>query len=54
MRAAGRDALPGTDPSGKGDSWAVEISLDVEWGVSVAPGATIFAGGGDIRSPIVI
>ncbi|HEX4132273.1 MAG TPA: ELWxxDGT repeat protein, partial [Pirellulales bacterium] len=33
--------LPGTDPAGPGDSWAVEISLDVEWAHALAPGANI-------------
>ena len=34
-------SLPGTDPAGKGNSWAVEISLDVEWAHAAAPGANI-------------
>ncbi|MEI8197753.1 MAG: hypothetical protein WCI73_17810, partial [Phycisphaerae bacterium] len=33
--------LPGTDPSGKGNSWAVETALDVEWAHAVAPKAAI-------------
>ncbi|HEX3870669.1 MAG TPA: ELWxxDGT repeat protein, partial [Pirellulales bacterium] len=33
--------LPGTDPAGPGDSWAVEISLDVEWAHAIAPKANI-------------
>ncbi len=33
--------LPSTDPAGPGDSWAVEISLDVEWVHAIAPGANI-------------
>ena len=33
--------LPGTDPSGPGDSWEVEESLDVEWVHSIAPQASI-------------
>jgi hypothetical protein len=37
----GTSGLPSTDPAGKGDSWAVEISLDVEWAHAVAPGASI-------------
>ena len=34
-------ALPGTDPAGPGNSWAVEESLDVEWAHAVAPAANI-------------
>ena len=34
-------ALPRTDPAGRGNSWAVETSLDVEWAHAVAPGAKI-------------
>lgn len=34
-------ALPGTDPAGPGNSWAVEESLDVEWAHAVAPAAKI-------------
>jgi len=37
----GTATLPGTDPAGKGNSWALEISLDVEWAHAVAPKATI-------------
>jgi len=37
----GGTSLPGTDPEGRGDSWAVEISLDVEWAHAIAPGAKI-------------
>ena len=37
----GTSTLPGTDPSGAGDSWAVETSLDVEWAHAMAPGANI-------------
>jgi len=37
----GSTTLPGTDPSGKGNSWALETSLDVEWAHAVAPGANI-------------
>ncbi len=37
----GTSALPGNDPSGPGNSWAVETSLDVEWAHAVAPKATI-------------
>ncbi|HEX4128725.1 MAG TPA: choice-of-anchor Q domain-containing protein, partial [Pirellulales bacterium] len=33
--------LPGTDPAGLGNSWAVEISLDVEYVHTIAPGANI-------------
>ncbi len=32
---------PGTDPTGPGNSWAVEESLDVEWAHAIAPGANI-------------
>jgi subtilase family serine protease len=34
-------SLPGLDPAGRGNSWAVETSLDVEWAHAVAPGANI-------------
>jgi hypothetical protein len=34
-------SLPRTDPAGRGNSWAVETSLDVEWAHAVAPGAKI-------------
>ena len=34
-------SLPGLDPAGKGNSWAVETSLDVEWAHAVAPAANI-------------
>lgn len=37
----GSSTLPGVDPSGKGNSWAVETSLDVEWAHAVAPAAKI-------------
>jgi hypothetical protein len=37
----GSSTLPGTDPSGPGDSWAVETSLDVEWAHAMAPDANI-------------
>ncbi|HUO10536.1 MAG TPA: S53 family peptidase [Phycisphaerae bacterium] len=37
----GGAALPGTDPMGAGNSWAVETSLDVEWAHAAAPGAKI-------------
>jgi len=37
----GTTTLPGTDPAGRGNSWAMEISLDVEWAHVVAPKATI-------------
>ena len=37
----GGAALPGTDPMGPGNSWAMETSLDVEWAHAAAPGATI-------------
>ncbi|MDD4891210.1 MAG: S53 family peptidase, partial [Phycisphaerae bacterium] len=37
----GTSALPGTDPAGRGNSWAIETSLDVEWAHAAAPGAKI-------------
>ncbi len=37
----GSSNLPGTDPAGPGNSWAVEISLDVQWAHVVAPMANI-------------
>ena len=37
----GGTALPGVDPAAKGNTWAVETSLDVEWAHAVAPGAKI-------------
>jgi subtilase family serine protease len=37
----GSSTLPRTDPAGRGNSWAVETSLDVEWAHAVAPGAKI-------------
>ena len=37
----GGTTLPGTDPSGPGNSWAMETALDVEWAHSIAPGANI-------------
>ncbi|MGN6369350.1 MAG: S53 family peptidase [Phycisphaerae bacterium] len=37
----GGPALPGMDPMGPGNSWAMETSLDVEWAHAAAPGATI-------------
>jgi hypothetical protein len=37
----GTSSLPGTDPAGPGNSWAVEISLDVEWAHVMAPMANI-------------
>ncbi len=37
----GGTALPGTDPSGPGNSWAMETALDVEWAHAIAPGANI-------------
>ncbi len=37
----GGRTLPSTDPSGPGSSWAMEISLDVEWAHAIAPGAKI-------------
>jgi subtilase family serine protease len=37
----GSTTLPGTDPEGPGNSWAVETSMDVEWAHAAAPGANI-------------
>ncbi|MCY2927847.1 MAG: hypothetical protein NT031_20900, partial [Planctomycetota bacterium] len=37
----GTSTLPGTDPAGKGKSWAVETSLDVQWAHAMAPNASI-------------
>jgi hypothetical protein len=37
----GGTTLPGTDPAGRGNSWAIETSLDVEWAHAIAPGAKI-------------
>ncbi len=37
----GGSTLPGTDPAGPGESWAGEISLDVEWRTQLLP-ARIF------------
>ena len=37
----GSSTRPGTDPSGPGNSWAVETSMDVEWAHAVAPKANI-------------
>jgi subtilase family serine protease len=34
-------ALPRTDPARRGNSWAVETSLDVEWAHAIAPGAKL-------------
>jgi hypothetical protein len=38
---SGTSTLPRNDPSGPGDSWAMEISLDVEWAHAVAPKANL-------------
>ena len=37
----GSSTLPSNDPSGAGNSWAVETSLDVEWAHVMAPKANI-------------
>ena len=37
----GSTNYPPTDPMGKGNSWALETSLDVEWARAIAPGAGI-------------
>jgi subtilase family serine protease len=41
INQSGGSSLPGNDPSGRGNSWAVETSLDVEWAHAVAPKARI-------------
>ena len=41
VNQTGGTTLPGNDPAGAGDSWAVETSLDVEWAHAVAPKANI-------------
>ena len=41
LNESGGTTLPGTDPSGPGNSWAMETALDVEWAHSIAPGANI-------------
>jgi hypothetical protein len=41
INQSGGTTLPGNDPSGPGNSWAVETSLDVEWAHAVAPKAKI-------------
>ena len=41
LNESGGATLPGTDPAGRGDSWALETSLDVEWAHAMAPGAAI-------------
>lgn len=38
---SGSTLLPGTDPAGRGNSWALETSLDVEWAHAAAPNAKI-------------
>jgi len=37
----GTTTLPGTDPAGPGNSWALETAMDVEWVHVIAPGANI-------------
>ena len=41
LSQTGSTTLPGTDPSGPGNSWALETSLDVEWAHVAAPEADI-------------
>ena len=41
VNESGGSMLPGTDPAGPGNSWALETSLDVEWAHAMAPGASI-------------
>jgi hypothetical protein len=41
VAADGSTNYPPTDPAGRGGSWAVETSLDVEWAHALAPGANI-------------
>jgi subtilase family serine protease len=41
LNQSGGTALPGVDPAGKGNSWALEESLDIEWAHAIAPQANI-------------
>jgi subtilase family serine protease len=41
LNQTGGTALPGVDPAGKGNSWALEESLDIEWAHAIAPKANI-------------
>ncbi len=41
LNETGGTTLPGTDPAGKGSSWALEESLDIEWAHVMAPAANI-------------
>jgi hypothetical protein len=41
INQSGGTTLPHNDPAGRGNSWAVETSLDVEWAHAMAPKANI-------------
>jgi subtilase family serine protease len=41
LNQTGGTALPGVDPAGRGNSWALEESLDIEWAHAIAPRANI-------------
>jgi len=41
LNQTGGTTLPGVDPAGKGNSWALEESLDIEWAHAIAPQANI-------------
>ncbi|MFI5377668.1 MAG: Ig-like domain-containing protein [Tepidisphaerales bacterium] len=41
VNQTGGSTMPGTDPAGKGNSWALEAALDIEWSHAMAPGAGI-------------
>src|SRR5258706_5232824 len=41
LNQSGGTALPGVDPAGRGNSWALEESLDIEWAHAIAPQANI-------------
>jgi hypothetical protein len=41
LSQTGTTTLPGNDPAGAGNSWALETSLDVEWAHAMAPKANI-------------
>ena len=41
VNQTGGTALPGVDPAGTGNSWAVEAALDLEWAHAMAPAANL-------------
>jgi subtilase family serine protease len=41
LNQTGGTALPSVDPAGRGNSWALEESLDIEWAHAIAPQANI-------------